>query len=136
VCIENFIRIDLVTESLNVSADARAAMLIDAAGLGVQKRSATPREPCCGLILRSTFPRSVFVIALPTRFAPGSSMIIRSTRTYAAPIDRLCGRYRRSASEQSLRVATQHIWSASEKTLNFRTGMTMRQHMGKSQLAD
>jgi hypothetical protein len=53
-----------------VSADGRAAMLlIDAAGLGVQKRSATPREPCCGLILRSTFRRIAFVIALPTHRA-------------------------------------------------------------------
>ena len=37
VCAENVIRIDLVTESLNVSADGRAAMFLpDAVGLAVQ----------------------------------------------------------------------------------------------------
>jgi hypothetical protein len=37
VCTENVIRIDLVTESFNVSADDRAAMLLpDAVGLTVQ----------------------------------------------------------------------------------------------------
>jgi hypothetical protein len=32
------------------------------------------------------------------------------------------GRSRRSASEQSLRVATQHVWAASEETLTARRG--------------
>jgi hypothetical protein len=42
VCAENVIRIDLVTESLNVSADRRAAMLLlDAVGLTVQVEEPT-----------------------------------------------------------------------------------------------
>ena len=42
VCAENFIRIDLVTESLNVSADGRAAMLFPhAVDLAVQVEEPT-----------------------------------------------------------------------------------------------